>query len=60
MWRHGATLLLLCPGMSESTLYVSQNRDGFYVQLQQGHVPPWLKPVELPKNSPFKLWRLVG
>lgn len=59
MRRHGATLLLLCPGMSESTLYASQNRDGFYMQLQKGQVPRWLEPVELPKRSPFKLWRLV-
>jgi hypothetical protein len=60
MRRHGATLLLLCPGMSESTLYVSQDKDGFYVQLQKGQVPRWLERVELPKSSPFKLWRLVG
>jgi hypothetical protein len=60
MRRHGATLLLLCPGMSESTLYASQAKDGFYMQLQRGHVPAWLEPVPLPKSSPFKLWRLVG
>jgi hypothetical protein len=60
MRRHGATLLLLCPGMSESTLYANQNKGGFYTQLQKGQVPTWLEPVELPKSSPFKLWRLVG
>jgi hypothetical protein len=60
MRRHGATLLLLCPGMSESTLYASQAKDGFYMQLQRGRVPAWLEPVPLPKSSPFKLWRLVG
>lgn len=60
MRRHGASLLLLCPGMSESTLYSTQNKDGFYMQLQKGQVPPWLERVELPKSSPFKLWRLVG
>ena len=57
MHRHGATLLLLCPGMSESTLYATQNPDGFYAQLMAGKVPGWLKPVPLPEGSPFRLWR---
>jgi hypothetical protein len=60
MKRHGATMLLLCPGMSESTVYAAENKQGFYVQLNRGTVPSWLQRVELPKNSPFKLWRLVG
>lgn len=60
MRRHGATLLLLCPGMSESTVYASESKKGFYIQLNRGTVPNWLERVELPKNSPFKLWRLVG
>jgi hypothetical protein len=57
MRRYGATMLLICPGMSESTLYASQNKTGFYRQLVRGRVPAWLEPVELPKGSPFKLWR---
>ena len=64
MKRHGATLLLLCPGMSESTLYASQNKDGFYMQLMRGQVPAWLAPVPMPGSrkgkSLLKLWRLVG
>ena len=60
MRRRGATMLLLCPGMSESTLYASQAKHGFYMQLQKGIVPTWLAPMPLPQNSPFKLWRLVG
>jgi hypothetical protein len=60
MTRHGATLLLLCPGLSESTIYATQNPKGFYKQLMAGKVPVWLKPVPLPKGSPFKLWRKVG
>jgi hypothetical protein len=59
MRRHGATLLLICPGMSESTVYASENPKGFYVQLTKGKVPGWLKPMPLPANSPFKLWRRV-
>ena len=59
MRRHGASLLLLCPGMSESTVYASEAPKGFYVQLIKGQVPAWLQPVTLPANSPFKLWRRV-
>ena len=60
MRRHGATLLLICPGMSESTIYASEAKNGFYAQVMRGRVPGWLVPVALPKNSPLKLWRRVG
>lgn len=60
MVRHGATLLLLCPGFSESTVYASEAPKGFYRQLVRGHVPDWLDPVPLPAGSPFLLWRRVG
>lgn len=60
MVRHGATLLLLCPGLSESTLYATQDPKGFYKQLLNGKIPAWLKPVPLPKGSPFLLWRKVA
>lgn len=60
MKRRGATMLLLCPGMAESTIYVAQAPRGFYVQLMDGNVPAWLEPVELPENSPFRLWKVVG
>jgi hypothetical protein len=60
MVSHGATLLLLCPGLSESTIYATQNPKGFYQQLIKGKVPAWLKPLPLPKGSPFLLWRKVG
>jgi hypothetical protein len=33
---------------------------GFYAQLQHGQVPKWLAPVQLPKDSPFRMWRVVG
>lgn len=59
MRRHGATLLLICPGMSETTIYASEAKNGFYAQLRDGRAPGWLTPVALPKGSPFKLWRMV-
>lgn len=57
--RHGVTMVLICPGMSESTIYASESRNGFYAQLQRGQVPGWLEPVPLPKSSPLKLWRVA-
>jgi hypothetical protein len=58
MKRHGATMLLICPNMSESTIYAVQNPKGFYVQLAKGQVPDWLESVALPARSPYKLWRV--
>lgn len=59
MRRHGATLLLVCPGIAESTVYVAQARHGFYARLMKGRVPGWLQPVPLPRSSPYRLWRRV-
>jgi hypothetical protein len=58
MKRHGATMLLICPNMSESTIYAAQNPKGFYVQLAKGQVPNWLEPVALPARSPYTLWQV--
>jgi hypothetical protein len=44
--------------MSTSTIFMSETPNGFYAQLAKGQVPGWLTPVELPKNSPFKMWRV--
>lgn len=57
MRRHDATYVLICPNMSETTLYAVENPDGFYARLRDGKVPSWLAPVALPKDSPFRLWR---
>jgi hypothetical protein len=51
--------VLICPNMSESTIYFAEAKKGFYVQLIRGKVPAWLKPVALPANSPFRMWRVV-
>ena len=39
---------------------MSEAPKGFYGQLERGQVPNWLQRVELPKDSPFKMWRVVG
>jgi hypothetical protein len=56
--RHGATLLLVCPYMSESTLYRSRSPKGFYARLEKGERFPWLEPMPLPNKSPYLLWRI--
>ncbi len=56
--KHGATLILICPNSSESTIYRSENPKGFYTQLSDGKVPSWLEAIPLPAGSPYKLWRI--
>lgn len=56
--RHGATYLLTCPNMAETTVYRARAPGGFYDQLAHDKVPAWLTPVALPKGSPLRLWRI--
>lgn len=56
--RHRADYLLICPGFGEATIYVAESRSGFYASLERGWVPDWLEPVELPPNSPLRLFRV--
>jgi hypothetical protein len=57
--RRGIDYVLLCPGMGESTIYAAYAKQGFYMQLIRGKIPPWLQPVTLPKKSPYRMWRVV-
>ncbi len=58
MLKHGATLLMTCPNMSESTVYRARSPNGFYSQLARGTKFDWLVPIPLPANSPLLLWRI--
>ena len=58
MRRHGATLLLVCPNMAESTIYRSRNPSGFYDRLARGQKFDWLSPLPLPQGSPLRLFRI--
>jgi hypothetical protein len=51
--------LLVCPNLSESTIYRSEAPNGFYAQLMRGKVPAWMAPVQLPANSPYRMWRVI-
>jgi hypothetical protein len=56
--RRGVDYVLICPNLSETTIYASHAKNGFYVQLVRGQVPGWLQPVTLPANSPYRMWRV--
>jgi hypothetical protein len=58
-FRYRADYVLICPNLSESTIYRSEAPDGFYMQLMRHKVPDWLAPVPLPANSPYRMWRVV-
>jgi hypothetical protein len=55
----GFDYVLICPGLSESTMYSSAAPKGFYMQLAKGTAPGWLQPIALPKDSPYKMWRVL-
>ena len=57
--KYHADYLLICPMMSESTIYRAEAPGGFYDLLVRGQVPNWLAPVQLPRDSPFRMWRIV-
>jgi hypothetical protein len=58
--KYHSDYLLICPKSSTTTIFMSEAPKGFYGQLESGHVPPWLTPVALPKDSPFRMWRVTG
>jgi hypothetical protein len=58
--KYHSDYLLTCPNSSTTTIFAAETPKGFYQQLQHGKVPDWLKPVPLPKDSPFRMWRVVG
>jgi hypothetical protein len=58
--KYHASYVLSCPNSSTTTIFMSETPNGFYAQLERGKVPSWLTPVQLPKDSPFKMWRVAG
>ena len=55
---YGSDYLLVCPDMSTATVFMAEAPNGFYGQLVKGKVPAWLEPVELSKDSPFRMWKV--
>lgn len=58
--KYHSDYLLTCPHSSTTTIFMSEVPNGFYGQLTKGQVPSWLKPIPLPANSPFQMWKVVG
>jgi len=58
--KYHSDYLLICPMMSQSTVFVSETPKGFYAQLAKGQVPSWLRPIDLGPKNPMKMWRVVG
>jgi hypothetical protein len=58
MLRHGATLLMTCPNMSEATVHRARHPNGFYSRLAKGERFDWLEPVPMPAGSPLLVWRV--
>ena len=56
--KHGATLLLICPNMAESTIYRVRNPGGFYDRMARGETFAFLQPLALPEGSPLRLFRI--
>jgi hypothetical protein len=56
---HHADYVLICPHMSEATIYEAEAPGGFYAKLAQGFVPAWLVRQPLPAGSPYQLFRVL-
>jgi hypothetical protein len=57
--KHRSDYLLVCPHMNQATIFRVKAPRGFYAQLERGGRFPWLQPIDLGKDSPFKMWRVV-
>jgi hypothetical protein len=58
--KYHSNYVLTCPKSSTTTIFMSEVPKGFYGQLEAGRVPNWLQRVDLGKDSPFKMWKVVG
>src|SRR3954451_12786244 len=58
--KYRANYVLSCPDSSTTTIFTSEAPKGFYAQLQRNKVPSWMVPVQLPKDSPYRMWKVAG
>lgn len=57
--KYKSDYLLICPMMSQSTVFKAEAPKGFYAQLEQGRVPAWLQPIDLGPKNPMKMWQVA-
>jgi hypothetical protein len=58
--KYHSDYVLSCPHSSTTTIFEAETPRGFYVQLERGQVPGWLAPIQLPKDSPYRMWKVTG
>lgn len=56
--KYRSDYLLVCPNSSTTTIFRSEAPGGFYDQLAKGQIPGWLTPIDLGKESPFRMWKV--
>jgi len=57
--KYRSDYVMTCPNSATTTIFLSAAPNGFYAQLARGQAPEWLAPVPLPKDSPFRLWKVL-
>jgi hypothetical protein len=58
--KYHSDYLLICPMMSQSTVFLAEAPKGFYAHLMKDQVPAWLQPIDLGKRNPMKMWKVVS
>lgn len=58
--KYKSNYLLICPMMSQSTVFKAEAPKGFYVQLEKGQIPAWLQPIDLGPKNPMKMWKVTN
>ena len=58
--KYESDYLLICPMLSQSTVFKAEAPKGFYAQLEQGRVPAWLQPIDLGPKNPMKMWKVIS
>jgi hypothetical protein len=56
--RLNANYVLICPAIGTLLTPVIGDPETFDAHLRRGDAMPFLRPVELPAGSPFKMWRI--
>ncbi|GAA4033095.1 hypothetical protein GCM10022281_11080 [Sphingomonas rosea] len=57
--KHRSDYVLTCPHMNQATIFTAKTPKGFYAQLERGASFPWLQPIDLGKDNPLKMWRVI-
>lgn len=57
--QYHADYVLTCPNPTSRTFGLSLSPNSFFAHLERGPLPRWLVRIELPRNSPFKMWKVL-